>query len=108
MTGAQKAEAYALQGNAYYRLEKFQPAVDAIKKALSLSDKPSDSWYQILMASYAELEQYDEAAKVVETAARQESERRQADRRSWRRSTSRASRTRRRSTCSPAPSRRAC
>jgi predicted Zn-dependent protease len=66
VTGAQKAEAYALQGNAYYRLEKFQPAVDAIKKALSLSDKPSDSWYQILMASYAELEQYDEAAKVVE------------------------------------------
>jgi tetratricopeptide (TPR) repeat protein len=66
VTGAQKAEAYALQGNAYYRLEKFQPAVDAIKKALSLSDKPSESWYQILMASYAELEQYDEAAKVLE------------------------------------------
>lgn len=66
VTGAQKAEAYALQGNAYYRLEQFQPAVDAIKKALSLSDKPSESWYQILMASYAELEQYDEAAKVLE------------------------------------------
>ena len=66
VTGAQKAEAYALQGNAYYRLEKFQSAVDAIKKALSLSDKPSESWYQILMASYAELEQYDEAAKVLE------------------------------------------
>lgn len=65
-TGAQKAEAYALQGNAYYRLEKFQPAVDAIKKALASSDKPSDSWYQILMASYAELDQYDEAAKILE------------------------------------------
>jgi predicted Zn-dependent protease len=66
VTGAQKADAYALQGNAYYRTEKFQAAVDAIKKALSLSDKPSDSWYQILMASYAELDQYDEAAKVLE------------------------------------------
>lgn len=66
VTGSQKADAYALQGNAYYRLDKFQPAVDSIKKALSLSDKPSDSWYQILMASYAELEQYDEAAKVLE------------------------------------------
>ena len=66
VTGAQKPEAYALQGNAYYRLEKYQQAVDAIKKALSLSDKPSDSWYQILMASYAELEQYGEAAKVLE------------------------------------------
>jgi len=66
VTGSQKAEAYALQGNAYYRLEKYQQAVDSIKKALSLSDKPSDSWYQIMMASYAELEQYDEAAKVLE------------------------------------------
>jgi predicted Zn-dependent protease len=66
VTGAQKADAYALQGNAYYRTEKFQAAVDSIKKALSLSDKPSDSWYQILMASYAELDQYDEAAKVLE------------------------------------------
>jgi len=66
VTGAQKADAYALQGNAYYRMEKYQPAVEAMKKALSLSDKPSDSWNQILMASYAELDQFDEAAKVVE------------------------------------------
>ncbi|HEY2397267.1 MAG TPA: hypothetical protein VGH81_15000 [Rudaea sp.] len=66
VTGAQKADAYALQGNAYYRMEKYQPAVDAMKKALSLSDKPSDSWNQILMASYAELDQFDEAAKVIE------------------------------------------
>jgi tetratricopeptide (TPR) repeat protein len=66
VTGAQKPEAYALQGNAYYRTEKFQLAVDAMKKAISLSDKPNDSWYQILMASYAELDQYDEAAKVLE------------------------------------------
>jgi predicted Zn-dependent protease len=66
VTGSQKADAYALQANAYYRLDQFQPAVDSMKKALSLSDKPSDSWYQILMASYAELEQYDEAAKVLQ------------------------------------------
>ena len=66
VTGAQKAEAYALQGNAYYRLDKFQQAVDSIKKALSMSDKPSDSWYQILMASYTQLDQYDEAAKILE------------------------------------------
>ena len=66
VTGAQKPQAYALQGNAYYRTEKYQLAVDAMKKAISLSDKPSDSWYQILMASYAELDQYGEAAKVLE------------------------------------------
>ena len=66
VTGSQKADAYALQGNAYYRMEKYQPAVDSMKKAISLSDKPNDSWNQILMASYADLDQYDEAAKVIE------------------------------------------
>jgi tetratricopeptide (TPR) repeat protein len=66
VTGSQKPEAYALQGNAYYRTEKYQQAIDTMKKALSLSDKPNESWYQILMASYAELDQYDEAAKVLE------------------------------------------
>ena len=66
VTGSQKAEAYALQGNAYYRMDKFQPAVDSMKKALASTDKPNDTWYQILMASYAELDQYDEAAKVLE------------------------------------------
>jgi tetratricopeptide (TPR) repeat protein len=66
VTGAQKPEAYALEGNAYYRMEKYQEAVDAMKKAVSMSDKPSDSWYQILMASYAELDQYDQAAAILE------------------------------------------
>jgi predicted Zn-dependent protease len=66
VTGSQKADAYALQGNAYYRLEQYQPAIDAMKKALAASDKPNDSWYQILMASYAQLDQYDEAAKILE------------------------------------------
>jgi predicted Zn-dependent protease len=63
--GVNKADAYALQGNDYYRLEKFQQAIDSMKKALSMTDKPSDSWFQILMASYTELEQYDQAADVL-------------------------------------------
>ncbi|HEX6832814.1 MAG TPA: tetratricopeptide repeat protein [Rudaea sp.] len=64
--GSPKPDPYALQANAYYRLEKFQQAVDAMKKALSMTTDVKDSWLQILMASYAELEQYDEAAKVIE------------------------------------------
>jgi predicted Zn-dependent protease len=63
--GVNKPEAYALQGNDYYRLDKFQPAIDSIKKALSMSDKPNDTWLQIMMASYTELEQYDQAAEVL-------------------------------------------
>ncbi len=66
LSGAQTADAYAVQGNAYYRLDKFQLAIDSMKKALALSQKTNESWLQILMASYFELEQYDEASKVAE------------------------------------------
>ena len=45
------AESYALEGNAYYRLEKYPEAIAAMKKALSMTDKPQSLWNQILMAS---------------------------------------------------------
>jgi len=60
------AESYALEGNAYYRLEKYPEAIAAIKKAQSLTDKPQDSWNQILMASYAESGQTDQAAQLAQ------------------------------------------
>jgi tetratricopeptide (TPR) repeat protein len=66
LTGKQSAEELAVKANAYYRTDQFQPAVDTMKKALSMTDKPADSWTQILMASYFELNQYDQAAQVVE------------------------------------------
>lgn len=66
LTGKQSADELAVKANAYYRTEQFQPAVDSMKKALSMSDKPADSWTQILMASYFELNQYDQAAEVVQ------------------------------------------
>lgn len=66
LTGKQTADELALKANAYYRLDQYQPAVDTMKKAMSMTDKPSDSWSQILMASYAELNQYDQAAALVQ------------------------------------------
>jgi uncharacterized protein HemY len=65
-TGATTADELALKANAYYRTDKFQDAVDTMKKAVSMTDKPNDSWTQILMASYFELNQYDQAAAVVQ------------------------------------------
>ncbi len=64
-TGKSTPESLALQGNIYYRLDKYQEAIDTMKKAIAMSDSPSDSWNQILMASYFELDQYDEAAVLV-------------------------------------------
>lgn len=66
LTGKTTPEELALKGNIYYRLEKFQEAVDAMKRAIATAEKPNDSWTQILMASYFELDQYGEAATIVE------------------------------------------
>jgi tetratricopeptide (TPR) repeat protein len=60
------ADSYALEGNAYYRLEKYPQAIAAIKKAQSMTDKPNDSWNQILMASYSESGQSDQAAQMAQ------------------------------------------
>ena len=67
-SGAQSADVYALQGNAYYRLQKYPQAVAAIQKAKSLTDKPQPSWDQIEMASYFAMDKYDDAAKLAEAA----------------------------------------
>jgi tetratricopeptide (TPR) repeat protein len=60
------ADSYALEGNDYYRLEKYPEAIAAIKKAQSLTDKPSDSWNQVLIASYSESGQGDQAAQIAQ------------------------------------------
>lgn len=67
-SGTQSADVYALQGNAYYRLQKYPEAVAAIQKAKSLTDKPQPSWDQIEMASYFAMDKYDDAAKLAEAA----------------------------------------
>lgn len=66
-TRAEKADAYALRGNALYRLERFPESAAALQKALALSDAPNDSWTQMLLATYYEQDQYGEAAKVGES-----------------------------------------
>ncbi len=65
LTGTQTADELALKANAYYRTDQYQLAVDTMKQAMAKTDKPNDSWSQILMASYFELEQYDEAAQLT-------------------------------------------
>lgn len=67
-SGAQSADVYALQGNAYYRLQKYPQAVAAIQKAKSLTTTPEPTWDQIEMASYVAMDKYDDAAKLAEAA----------------------------------------
>lgn len=64
-TGSENADQIALLGNIYYRLDKFQEAADAMKRAIASTDEPKQSWNQILMASLAEMDQYGAAADVL-------------------------------------------
>ena len=68
LTGNETAEALALKGNALYRLERYPEASAALAKAIAMSPEPSDTWQQILIASYYDAENFTEAAKAAEAA----------------------------------------
>jgi tetratricopeptide (TPR) repeat protein len=65
-TGAQTADSLAVKGNALYRLERYDEAAVAMKQAIAANDKPNNTWYQILIASYYENEKFAEASAVGE------------------------------------------
>lgn len=68
-TGTSKPEHLALKGNALYRLERFDEAAATLTQAIASSDKPEDSWSQLLMATYVDQEKPEEAARVAEGIA---------------------------------------
>jgi tetratricopeptide (TPR) repeat protein len=57
------ADSYGLEGKNYYQLGQYKQAIVAMKKAISMTDKPQSSWNQVLAASYAETGNTDEALK---------------------------------------------
>ena len=65
-TRSEKAEAMAIRGNILYRMERFPEAIESLNKAIASSDDAQSSWYQLLMASYADTEQFDKAGEVAE------------------------------------------
>ena len=65
-TRADDPKIMALRGNAYYRIEKYDQAVEQLKAAIDASDKPEESWLQLLMATYFEMDKPAEAAAIAE------------------------------------------
>jgi tetratricopeptide (TPR) repeat protein len=65
-TKSEKPEHLATRGNALYRLERFDEAAASLKRAIETSDKPQDSWNQLLMATYFDQDKPLEAAKIAE------------------------------------------
>lgn len=68
-TGVREPEMLALKGNALYRLERFEEAIATLREAIDAEESAPDSWRQLLMACYFELERPLEAAKIAEEVA---------------------------------------
>lgn len=56
--------------NAYARLKHYRKALPYIKKAISTSKKPKESWYQLNLAIYFELKNYLSATGLLKTLIR--------------------------------------
>lgn len=70
LTGAEQDTAYAIKAQSQYRLEKLDDAATTIRKAIALSAKPNEGWYQLLMACYYEQDKFAEAVVEGEAALR--------------------------------------
>ncbi|MCB1581938.1 MAG: hypothetical protein R3E90_01910 [Marinicella sp.] len=57
--------AFAIKANAHVQLEQFREGKAAIKQAIQLSEKPKETWYQLLLAVHSELSEYREMADVL-------------------------------------------
>lgn len=58
---------YALKAGILYQMENYRPAAEAMKRAIEVTEKPSENWYQILLASYMNDERYAEAIALGES-----------------------------------------
>jgi len=61
-----KPISYVLKASIYAQKRDWKNVVPAIEKAISMSDKPKETWYQLKLSSHFELEQFPKAAQTLE------------------------------------------
>jgi tetratricopeptide (TPR) repeat protein len=59
-----------LIANAYAQLKHYRKALPYIKKAIASAKKPEESWYQLNLALYYELDNYSSAATLLKQLVR--------------------------------------
>lgn len=64
-----KPDDLVIKGNALYRLERYKEAAATLRQAVDASPQPKNEWLQLLMASYADAGQNEEAIKLAEQLA---------------------------------------
>jgi len=70
-TRAGKPEAYALKGNALYRLERYDEAIAVLDQAIAAGgDQVPDNYFELKMAALYEKNDYAGAARVLEELVR--------------------------------------
>lgn len=62
-----KDVAYVLKASLHAAKEDWANVLTAIDQAISMSDEPKESWYQMKLAAHFELEQFPKAAQTLET-----------------------------------------
>ncbi len=61
------AASYYLKAAIYTSQQDWPQVVTAIKMAISMSDEPDESWYQLKLGAHFELEQFPKMAQTLET-----------------------------------------
>ncbi len=65
-TKSDDGKAWALKGNALYRLERYADSAAALNKAIAASEAPDDQLVRMLVADYQELNKPLDAARTLE------------------------------------------
>jgi tetratricopeptide (TPR) repeat protein len=62
-------ELFAIKGSALYQMERYEETIEVMSDAVRRAEDPPNSWQQLLMASYFELDRPLEAARIAEELA---------------------------------------
>jgi tetratricopeptide (TPR) repeat protein len=60
------SSAYVLLATAYYQINQFTKAVEAIRVAIQRDNAPKENWYRLQLAAHMEMQQYNQSIDVLE------------------------------------------
>jgi len=60
------SSAYVLLATAYYQINQFTNAVEAIRNAIQRDNSPKENWYRLQLSAHMEMQQYNQAINVLE------------------------------------------
>lgn len=60
------SNAYVLLATAYYQINQFTNAVEAIRTAIQRDNSPKENWYRLQLSAHMEMQQYNQAINVLE------------------------------------------